>query len=403
MSRARIFDFSKPLENISTLLLDNGVASLAASILEDGHQVDVVDHGNLGLMGYFEPPAALADELRSMEQALTAAPSSAASQAELAGGARRAANEMKAFHRERVDHLAAADAAAVLEDGVDAVLVKAWNGLGMYYFQRLAREVKALAAREHRPVRVLGGGPAVNWLGEHVLRRVEHADAVQFGEGEAAVKLLLRLPATEAGFAQVPGLIFRAGEQIVSNPPQWEPDLDRLALPVYEPSVYRAHQGDLKIKIAMVDDSRGCPNKCFFCAHYHESGEQWRCKSPRRVVDEMEALASKFGIRYFRYAGSSTPPGLRAQIAREILRRDLKVRYCAFINTNTVGEGDMELLKESGCFGVFFGIESINEALARLVHRAPHDARDGYVDCQDYDCSKNAAVTVCGAATTVAA
>ena len=68
-------------------------------------------------------------------------------------------------------------------------------------------------------------------------------------------------------------------------------------------------------------------------------------------------------MRYFKYSGSSTPPDLRARIAEELIRQKIQIRYITFINTNTVTEKDIFLLKESGCFAIFFGIESGNEKI----------------------------------------
>ncbi|MBA4393131.1 MAG: hypothetical protein C0407_06235, partial [Desulfobacca sp.] len=103
----------------------------------------------------------------------------------------------------------------------------------------------------------------------------------------------------------------------------------------------------------------------YFCNHYIESGGEWRSKSARRIVDEIEEIIATQGTRYFRYSGSSTPPALRKEIAEEIIRRGIRIRYTTFINTNTTKKEDLQLMKESGCFGVFFGIESGHEEILK--------------------------------------
>ena len=369
MLKARIFNFSKPLDNFTTLFLDNGAASLAGTLLADGHQVTIEDYGRLEMMEYFRPDDMLFQSL----QALTGEVSGqlrigASPSAGLVSDLKQKEKELKIHYRRKIDRLAQSDAERIFEDGLDVAMFKVWNGLGTYYFQQVTQRIKKLEKQEGRKVWVLGGGPQVGWFNRHVLRICPDADALGFGEGENLVKNVFR--AIEAGrdFYDLPGLIYRKNGEIVMNPQQWIQNLDDLPKPVYDPEVYPAHNQESKVQFIMLDESRGCPNKCYFCNHSIESGDKWRAKSARRVVDEIEQIVDKFGLRCFRYSGSSTPPKLRGEIAREIIARNLDIRYTSFINTNTVTEEDFEVMAASGCFGVFFGVESGNpDILARSI------------------------------------
>ena len=114
-----------------------------------------------------------------------------------------------------------------------------------------------------------------------------------------------------------------------------------------------------KIKMIIIDESRGCPNNCNFCLHPIKSGNKWRVKSANSIVDEMERLVSKYSINIFKFAGSNTPQSLFTDVAKEILKRKLKVRYVAFGNTKSeTSIEEFKLMKDSGCYALWFGIES---------------------------------------------
>jgi radical SAM superfamily enzyme YgiQ (UPF0313 family) len=156
----------------------------------------------------------------------------------------------------------------------------------------------------------------------------------------------------------VPNLVFKRQGKIVVTPQKRIEDLNTLPCPVYDETIYPAMKGNDKIKIVLVDESRGCPNSCNFCCHPAKSGHRWRLRRAAGVVDVMEQISYNYAISAFRFAGSSPPPQLKKEIAAEILRRGLQFRYTSFAHTRSYTSEDFELIHRSGCFATFFGIES---------------------------------------------
>jgi len=117
-------------------------------------------------------------------------------------------------------------------------------------------------------------------------------------------------------------------------------------------------KGNQKIKMVFIDESRGCPNHCSYCIHPIKSGNRWRERTPQAVVEQMEEMNRKYGFTTFRFAGSNPPPFLKKGIANEILNKGLKVTYSAFGHIKDGLVVDFELLRKSGCYSLFFGIES---------------------------------------------
>lgn len=84
----------------------------------------------------------------------------------------------------------------------------------------------------------------------------------------------------------------------------------------------------------------------------------------------MERLNSKLGTNVFRLAGSNTPPQLKNELALEIINRGLKVKYVCFGHARSADEVDYNLLHQSGCLSLSFGVESgSQEILDRDINK----------------------------------
>ena len=138
-------------------------------------------------------------------------------------------------------------------------------------------------------------------------------------------------------------------------------------------AVYPALEGDQKLKIGVLDESRGCPNRCAFCIHPIKSGGKWHMKSPARVAAEVRRLMDQLGSRCFIYSGSNTSARVAIDIAQELLKERLDVRYGCFGHVRSIGKADFELLRRSGCEAIFYGLESGSERILREAFNKPLD------------------------------
>src|SRR5690606_8096440 len=105
-------------------------------------------------------------------------------------------------------------------------------------------------------------------------------DALAYGDGEETILALARES------ADVPGLLWREGGEVRASGALFSRELDRWPAPVYSRDVYP--NVDRFFRIRVLDESRGCFNRCSFCSHRHLS-DVTRVRSPARVADEMQA------------------------------------------------------------------------------------------------------------------
>ncbi len=341
----------------TSFMPDNGLASLAACLINSGREAQILDFNTPELVGRLYPEFLSRLSAPVAEKILAGKKPSAG---DIAGV--WTVQKLLGFHQRREAALIGRETAALArERGVDFVGLKLWNGDGFSGSLRIAAEIKKMCPG----IRVFGGGPHVDIFRENIFSMTRDFDALVYGEGEESIVMLAEHCEGGAQLRDIPNLIFRENGRTVTTGLKRIGDLDSLPPAVYDGDVYPAMKGDGKIKMIVLDESRGCNNSCYFCIHPVKSG-RLRTKSASRVADEMASLKAEYGFSVFRYAGSNTPPGLLKSISREIKSRKMSVEYTTFGHVRGADEEVFRLLRESGCFGVFFGIES---GSARVLKR----------------------------------
>ncbi|MFH1548055.1 MAG: radical SAM protein, partial [Candidatus Omnitrophota bacterium] len=258
------------------------------------------------------------------------------------------------YHQNNEAVLIGKEIARMVEnEAIDFIGLKLWNGDGFTGSLRIAHELK----KTNPKFPIFAGGPHVDIFREHIYTATDDFDALAYGEGEETIVRLAEYVEGRKKLQEIPNLIFKKNGRVITTPIKRIENLNTLHYPIYDEEIYPAMKGNEKIKMIILDESRGCNNSCYFCIHPLKSG-RLRVKSAERIVDEMIAIKKRYGIGLFRYAGSNTPLELMEKIAKEILKRELKVEYTTFGHIRGTNLGIFKLLKSSGCFGIFFGIES---------------------------------------------
>lgn len=245
------------------------------------------------------------------------------------------------------------------KEKIDCIGFKLWAGDGF----RWSIEAGGYLKKKFPHLKIIGGGPQVDIFGEEIYRVGEFFDALCYGEGEETIVHIADFVAGKRKLDKIPNIIFRKEDgSIVRTQRKFIEDLDRLPIPVYTPDVYL--NINEKLKVLVLDESRGCPNSCYFCIHPVKSGKR-RVKSLFRIMEEINDAKEKYGITFFRYAGSSTPGSFMEGVAKEIIEKKISVKYTSFGHLNEFDNVNFNILKLSGCESIFFGLESVDEKILR--------------------------------------
>jgi anaerobic magnesium-protoporphyrin IX monomethyl ester cyclase len=134
--------------------------------------------------------------------------------------------------------------------------------------------------------------------------------------------------------------------------------------------MYQTHYRQrLGYTITPMITTRGCPFECDFCSR-PISGKFYRERSKENVVDEIEEIMA-YG--YDRIWIADDVFTYRKQyvidICEEIINRNLKCQWECLSRVDTM-DSEMALkMKAAGCVRVFFGIESGNDIILRVMKK----------------------------------
>ena len=195
---------------------------------------------------------------------------------------------------------------------------------------------------------------------ETVLEDFPQFNSAIRGEGEYTVTELTQCIKKNVKPTDVLGLTYRDENRIVSNPPRPNTlDLDTIPFPVRDTL-------DIVIKAGnapLIYSSRGCNARCEFCAvhkFYNASPNgRWRARSASNVVDEMQAIATRFGVNDEEFMGHGRIGAVRAvAIADEIIARKLNYEWYIETRSADVKRDVFERMAAGGLRAVFMGVES---------------------------------------------
>lgn len=184
----------------------------------------------------------------------------------------------------------------------------------------------------------------------------------------------LELPVTmnKSVPAQVAGLAWRDGTDIVSNPDRpFIPDLDDLPIPLHELlPLQKQRMPMIRGPFTFIVTSRGCPAGCKFCIKHVSYQTGVRLRSPERILEELQHL-SDLGIHHVHmYADLFTVN--REQVValcRLIIESGLKVRWTCNSRVDYVDEEMLQLMAKAGCWYISWGIESASESVLKRAHK----------------------------------
>jgi len=184
-----------------------------------------------------------------------------------------------------------------------------------------------------------------------------HADSVVTGFAEETWPQLLR----DYAAGQMAPLYSHLGRAAVEGLPA--PRRDLLNLKKY-------------LKIPSIQASRGCPNKCSFCAIPEVWGRHYHQRPLDEVVAEIESLGSK---RLLFLDPAMTE---NRQYAADLFRAlaPLKKKWAGLSTIRIASDPELlDLARKSGCIGLLIGFESLSQKSLEGINKGFSDAA-GYLE-----------------------
>ncbi len=213
------------------------------------------------------------------------------------------------------------------------------------------------------------GGIYPSFAYEEILSQFPVVDSVVIGEGEETIVELAEAIISGSNWKKISGIAFRENKDIVTTElrPLIE-DLDAIPFPERDalPEVLE------KLEHAPVLSSRGCYGRCTFCSvvpFFKKFGPSLRMRSSANVIEELEFLSKKYGVRNVdfndaNFIGGKGRGARRAQEIAELMqKKNLNIKFGIQCRPNEIDLELFTILKRAGLSKVFVGIESGSQAM----------------------------------------
>ncbi len=239
--------------------------------------------------------------------------------------------------------------------------------------------------RRHADAPIVLGGVGFSMMPCKILE-YSGADFGIQGEGEYAFPELVKRILTGEDYSDIPGLVYRSPDGVTSNAQTFgELDLLGNCRREFVDNERYFREGGM----GSIETRRGCGENCIYCPEPSVKGHEYRLRDPKHVVDEIQSLLHK-GITHFHTCDSEfNLPGEHAEmVCREIVKRGLgkQIQWYAYASPTPFSEELMCLMKEAGCIGIDFGVDSGNDVILKNLGRRhrKEDVRELAKLCHKY-------------------
>jgi radical SAM superfamily enzyme YgiQ (UPF0313 family) len=227
--------------------------------------------------------------------------------------------------------------------------------------------------------RTIAFGTHVTPMTQETMGSFPSLDFVLRGEPELTLQELIEtLEEPGAGgeesvdLSHVQGLAWRRDGQIVVNADRpFIPNLDDLPLPMHHLlplDKYRIPM--LKGPYTFVVTSRGCPGGCRFCIKHVSYQYSVRVRSPENIMEELWLLKDLGIHNIHMYTDLFTVDRQQVMdLCNLILKEGLKIRWTCNSRVDFVDEEILQLMGESGCWMISWGIESGSEEILKRARK----------------------------------
>jgi len=202
--------------------------------------------------------------------------------------------------------------------------------------------------------------------------RATDVDICVIGEGEiTAVELLNDIDDLE----KVRGIAFKKMEQIHFTLPQDKFfNLDNLPIPdfdLFDMEKY-LHQDNAYARKTFTSrsmsfiSSRGCPYRCHFCS---KSASTFRYMSPKKIYEFLYVLKKDLGIEELVFGDELFLSSKKRFAELAPLIKRLKLKWGAQARVNLADKEFIEMVKNAGCIGLGYGIESGSQKILNNMNK----------------------------------
>ncbi len=219
-----------------------------------------------------------------------------------------------------------------------------------------------------------------------VVLKSDYVDFVVNGPGEKAFPALLNALENDHPFELIHNLIYRSGDNIIKTPKDELYDPDELpALPYERLNKFyplRRYLGKtyLGSKTIAYHSSYGCPFKCSFCAVVPIYNARWKGKSAPLIYQDIKFLKEQYGGNAIEFHDNNFFVSEKRTVEFSQLIKPENMIWWGEGRIDTIdkySDDSLSLMRESGCRMIFFGAETGNDEILKMMDKGGTQSAEG--------------------------
>jgi len=219
---------------------------------------------------------------------------------------------------------------------------------------------------------VVWGGPITTLLPDIVLKS-GFVDYVVMGEGEITFLDLINSIIYKTPLHSVDGLAYIENGEIIINRDRDFADLSQLPVIDFsfvDPKKYFVSNVGCE-KMLHIYSSKGCFCQCTYCYNPYFSKCVWRPRPSEYYLSEIKYLVETCGMDGVCFADDLLSPNEKylIEFCNNIIKSGIKFVWGCEFRADMCTKEDLQLMFDSGCRWIYFGIESGSEERQKLIKK----------------------------------
>jgi radical SAM superfamily enzyme YgiQ (UPF0313 family) len=265
----------------------------------------------------------------------------------------------------------------IVNNSIDVVLT---GGISSQY--SIIKEIIDTAKSVKPEVITCVGGGIITAEPIIAMKALETADYGVIGEGEITVNALAYALENNENVKSVEGVIqyntiqYNTIQPQTSVPKSYEiSSLDILPFPDYEGFEYDMllrdgmlkGRGESLEKTAIIATGRSCPFNCTFC--FRSSGKKYRRRSIDNIFEEIDWVLSNYNIKHIVFIDELFV--IDKKFVKEVTDKikERNITYYVSARVDMINKEILQMLKNSGCYQIFYGVESANNHILKSMRK----------------------------------
>lgn len=234
-------------------------------------------------------------------------------------------------------------------------------------------EIMALIKKYNSTAKILVGGPFVATnirtqsaaVNDYIFESIGADIYVNSSQGEATLVKIISALKNNAPLQNINNLHLRTAHGYKSTPVLSEDNK------LYENTVDWSLFADRVNEHVAVRTAISCPYKCAFCGFPEHAGA-YQTTEVSPIIEELDSLVKIQSLKSVHFVDDTfnIPKDRFKELLRQMVKKKYGFKWHSYYRCQFADDETMDLMRESGCEGVFLGIESGSSTILKNMDKA---------------------------------